>query len=86
MDTRVSSFCFVQSVTIIPSGTSSKKHQSAEKVSRRPQILVFCGHPFSLVYSDAIFDRQKLMRSALLNDVSKTNFSCYNIEAIKYGL
>ena len=56
MDTIVSSFCFVQSVTIIPSGTSSKKHQSAEKVSRRPQILVFCGHPFSLVYSDAIFE------------------------------
>ena len=46
MDTRVSSFCFVQSVTIIPFGTSSKKHQSFKKVSRRPQIFHICGRPF----------------------------------------
>ena len=54
MDTRVSSFCFVQSVTIIPFGTSSKKHQSAGKVSRRPKI--FSAVALFFVYCISIFE------------------------------
>ena len=38
------------------------------------------------VYTDAIFDRQKLMRSALLNDVGKTIFSRLKIEQNFLGL
>ena len=45
-----------------------------------------CGSPFIFVYSDAIFDRQNFIRSALLNDVSKTIFSCLKIEATKQCL
>ena len=40
MDTRVSSFCLVQRVTIIPFGTSSKKHQGDRRF--------FLRSPFSL--------------------------------------
>ena len=48
MDTRVSSFCFVQSVTIIPFGTSSKKHQSFKKSIKATADMKNLRSPFSL--------------------------------------
>jgi len=41
---------------------------------------------FLFVYTDSIFNRQNLMRLALLNDVSKTNFSRLKIEAGFFAL
>ena len=45
-----------------------------------------CGSPFIFVYTDAIFDRQNLIRSALLNDVGNTIFSRLKIEQNFLGL
>ena len=58
MDTRVSSFCFVQSVTIIPFGTSSKKHQSFNRASRLPQFF-FSAIAFSLFSPTQILSRYR---------------------------
>ena len=52
VDTRASLSHFVQSVTLFPFGTASKKHQELQKNIKikfgRPQIFHFCGRPFSL--------------------------------------
>ena len=48
MDTRVSSFCFVQRVTTIPFGIASKKYQSFKKSIKATADFSYLWSPFSL--------------------------------------
>ena len=59
MDTRVSSFCFVQSVTIIPFGIASKKHQSFKKALGLPNISRHLRSPFYLLTATQFLMRYK---------------------------